>query len=701
MNPCLRIAVIGGWLSSLLMGAAMAAPPPSVIDNAALSNEANGVNWAAYGRTFSEQRYSPLHQINADNVSRLGLAWSLDLPDVNFSTTAPIAVDGVIYFSPGISEVRAVSATTGKLLWRYDPEVVKVAPQKLRAGWGSRGLAYWEGKVYLGSRDGRLIAINAKTGKPVWSVMTIDADDHRYITGAPRVFNGKVIIGHGGADVGATRGYVTAYDAKTGKQLWRFFTVPGNPANGFEDKTQEMAAKTWKGEWWKLGGGGTVWNAMTYDPRFNRIYLGTGNGAPWNQKIRSPGGGDNLFLCAIVALDADTGEYVWHYQTNPGETWDFNSAMDIVLADTTIDGKPRQVMVHAPKNGFFYVIDRATGKLISAEKFTKVTWAERIDISTGRPVETPNARYEAGETLIWPGMIGGHNWQPMSYNPNTGLVYIPTINLPGYYNDKGIDPAKWKYPKALGWDTGINDVNEDTPMDAGGSSLQAWDPVKQKAVWSVPTPGLMNGGTMTTAGNLVFQGQVDGKFIAYAADSGKRLWSFDSANAVIAPPITFSVGKKQYVSVITGNSGAPSVLGTPQAQYGWQARVSARRLLTFELDGKARVATSAAPALIVPVDNPALNVDKILAERGKAIFMEKNCTACHGFAAIAAGGAPDLRASALALSAPAFEQVVRNGILQANGMPRFAELNDADLNSLFQYIRSRARESLSTAKQAK
>ena len=684
-------ALMGVLLGSALTNVATATP---TINNAALGNEANGSNWAAYGRTFSEQRYSPLKQINADNVSRLGLAWSLDLPDVNFSTTAPLAVDGVIYFSPGISEVRAVNAISGKQLWRYDPEVAKLAPQKLRAGWGSRGLAYWEGKVYLGSRDGRLIALNAKNGKPEWSVMTVEPDDHRYISGAPRVFNGKVIIGHGGADVGATRGYVTAYDAKTGKQLWRFFTVPGDPAKGFEDKAQEMAAKTWKGEWWKHGGGGTVWNAMTYDPQYNRIYLGTGNGAPWNQKIRSPGGGDNLFLCAIVALNADTGEYVWHYQTNPGETWDYNSAMDIVLADVTIDNKPRQVIVHAPKNGFFYVIDRASGKLISAEKFTKVTWAERVDMATGRPVETPNARYEAGETLIWPGMIGGHNMQPMSFNPGTGLVYLPTIELPGYYNDKGIDTATWKHSKELGWSVGLNDVNEDTPMNIGGSSLQAWDPVKQKALWAVPTPGLMNGGTISTAGNLVFQGQIDGKFIAYAADTGKRLWSFEAGNAVLAPPITFSVGKKQYVSVITGNSGAPSVLGSPQAQYGWQARVNTRRLLTFELDGKRHMSTAAGPSLIVPLDDPQFKIDVALAEKGKAMFLEKYCVSCHGFGAIAAGGAPDLRASAMALSAPTFEQVVRGGILQVKGMPRYAELSDADLNSIFHYIRSRARESL-------
>src|SRR6267143_360524 len=342
MNAWLRKSVLVSLLACL--GAAAPATTDRGIDNAALGNEADGTNWAAYGRTFSEQHYSPLRQINAGNVSRLGLAWSLDLSDSNFATTAPIAVDGVIYFSPGVSEVHAVDARSGKRLWRYDPEVYKVAGEKMRASWGTRGLAFWEGKVYLGTHDGRLIAIDAKTGK---------------------------------------------------------------------------------GEWWKHGGGGTVWNAMTYDPQFNRIYLGTGNGAPWNQKIRSPGGGDNLFLCSIVALDADTGQSVWHSQVNPGETWDFNASMDIELATLEIAGRARQVILHAPKNGFFYVIDRETGKLISAEKFARVTWAERIDLATGRPVENPDARYPAGETLMWPGPAGAHNWQPMSFYPNTGLVYIP------------------------------------------------------------------------------------------------------------------------------------------------------------------------------------------------------------------------------------------------------------------------------------
>ncbi|MDB6043925.1 MAG: quinohemoprotein ethanol dehydrogenase [Gammaproteobacteria bacterium] len=690
MSGFVRASLLGPCLAAT----ALAVATPAGIDNAALANEADGANWAAYGRGFSEQHYSPLRQINASNVSRLGLAWSLDLSFSNFTTTAPLEVDGVIYFSPGVSEVHAVDARSGKERWRYDPEVYKVADQKMRTSWGTRGLAFWKGKVYLGTRDGRLIAINAKTGKPVWSVMTVDPDDHRYITGAPRVFNGKVIIGHGGGEYGATRGYVTAYDAESGKPLWRFYTVPGDPARGFESPAMELAAKTWNGEWWRHGGGGAVWNAMTYDAQFNRIYIGTGNGAPWNQKIRSPGGGDNLFICSIVALDADTGNYVWHYQVNPGDTWDFDASLDIELATLDIAGKPRQVILHASKSGFFYVIDRATGKLISAQKFGHVTWAERIDLATGRPVETPNARLPAGEALIWPGPTGAHDWQPMSFNRDTGLVYIPVIDLPGLYSDKGIDPARWKAPKDVEAAFGFNADNTDTPMNAGSSALVAWNPVQQKAVWSVPTPGIQAGGTMTTAGNLVFQGQMDGRFKAYAADSGKPLWSFYMANGVLAPPITYSVGGRQYVSVLTGVNGQPSIFGSPVAQFGWQARVHAKRLLTFVIDGKAELAASAPPAPVVPLDDPQFKIDTARAEKGKELFLEKLCSMCHGFGAIAGGGAPDLRASPLTLSPETFAQVVQGGILQARGMPRYPELSDADLQSLIHYLRARARESL-------
>ena len=417
-------------------------------------------------------------EINRETVSRLNLAWTLDL-DVTNNLSTPLAVDGVIYVASGYSFVHAVDVKTGKLLWRYDPEVAKAAGVKLRTGWGIRGLSFWKGRLFVGTHDGRLISLDAKTGKPVWSVQTIDTNDGSFVSGPPRVFNDKVIIGFGGGDFGAVRGYVTAYDTATGKQLWRWCTVPGDPAKGFENKAMEMAAKTWTGEWWKYGGGGTVWNAMTYDPEFNRVYLGTGNGGPWNWKIRSPSGGDNLFLCSVVALDADTGEYVWHYQTTPGDAWDYNSAMDMTLATLNIGGSPRKVLLHAPKNGFFYVIDRNDGKLISAEKLGTVTWATKVDLATGRPVLAPNARYENGPVTLWPSFQGVHNLYPQSFSPKTGLVYVPTIEMPATFGGD-VDYKNWKPLPASIQFTGFPTADGDAPADAGKSFLVAWDPVKQR-----------------------------------------------------------------------------------------------------------------------------------------------------------------------------------------------------------------------------
>ncbi len=460
-------------------------------------------------------------EINQRNVGQLGLAWSYDLPPSISAVSAPLAVDGMLFIATGLSVVRAFDAATGKELWSYDPDVASVAGDKLKEAWGIRGLAWWDGRVFVGTQDGRLIAIDAKSGKPVWTTKTTEQDDGRYITGAPRVFNGKVIIGHGGADYAPVRGYVTAYDAASGRQLWRFYTVPGNPAVD-HDETTRIAARTWKGQWWKYGGGGTVWNAITYDPDLDRIYIGTGNGTPWNQKIRSPGGGDNLFLCSIVALDAKTGKYLWHYQTVPGENWDMNSAMDITLAKIKFDGAERQVILHAPKNGFFYVIDRANGKLLGAMPFAKVTWAKGIDLKSGRPIEDPAARFPTGQGLIWPGgSAGAHSWNPMSYNPGQGVAFIPTIHIPQFYSEKGIDPATWTYRQGQGLNTGYEpttDFGPPPPRGTSFSSLQAWDVRTQKALWNVPLPGPSNGGTMATAGDLVFQGRSDGKFVAYAPD---------------------------------------------------------------------------------------------------------------------------------------------------------------------------------------
>ncbi|HVT34281.1 MAG TPA: PQQ-dependent dehydrogenase, methanol/ethanol family [Nevskiaceae bacterium] len=684
MHKRFTCAALAAIISVLAVQAAQA----TTIDNAALTGAGDGSNWPEFGGQFSEQRYSPLDQVNKDNVKRLGLAWSMEVPDVWNVSSAPVEVDGTLYFAVGFSVMYAVEAATGKVLWKYDPHVSRA---KMRMAWGIRGMAYWNGKVYAGVQDGRLYALDAKSGALLWETQTLQPGDRRYITGAPRVFNGKIIIGHGGADFGHVRGYVTAYDAETGKQIWRWYAVPGNPKDGFEQPELEMAAKTWSGDWWKYGGGGTVWNAMTYDPEFNRVYLGTGNGSPWNAKLRNPGGGDNLFLCSVVALDADTGKYLWHYQTNPNESWDFNSDMDMVLATLPIDGKPRKLLLHAPKNGFFYVIDRETGKLVSAEKLGKVTWADHIDLATGRPVENRGVRYKNGETLMWPGSGGIHNWQPMSFSPDTALTYIPAHEMAGYYDDRGIDPQKYDMDSEQYGPLGIAPFFDDVPKSAGSSSLIAWDAVKQKAAWTTPTPGATNGGVMSTHGGLVFQGQADGRFVAHDAATGAELWSYDMGVGTQAPPITYTVDGRQYVTVLAGWAGGHMLMGSLDAQHGWVGRNHPRRVLTFVLDGKAQLPPSPPPSQPQPVDDASFQVDHALAEKGKIIYA-KNCVICHGTAGVAGGAAPDLRASPVPLSADSFNAVVHGGALEPRGMPVFEEFSVQDLDALRHYIRERARD---------
>jgi quinohemoprotein ethanol dehydrogenase len=655
----------------------------------------DGANWAAYGRTYNEDHFSPLHQIDAQNARQLGLVWSLDLEPMISSFGAPLAVDGILYFGIGYSVVHAVDASTGKPLWTFDPKVTDVVGEKQRASHGIRGIAYWQGKVITATQDGRLIAIDAHTGKKVWSVQTTEGpNDGRYITGAPRVFNGKVIIGHGGGDTSPVRGYVTAYDATTGKQLWRFYTVPGDPAKGFEDKAMETAAKTWTGDWWKYGGGATVWNAITYDPDLDRIYIGTGNGNPWNQAIRSPGGGDNLYVCSIVALDANSGKYVWHYQTTPGDSWDYDAATDMELTSLDIGGKTRRRLFEASKNGCFYIIDRDTGKLLSAEPFTKVTWAKGVDLATGRPIENPDARPPSGHTVLQPGGTGGHNWQPMAYSPETKLVYIPTTILPFQYDSSGINPKTWTAVPHLQSNTGYNtlQVKDPPPIVAASlGSLQAWNPLTHASVWTVPLMAPYNGGVAATAGNLVFQGNAQGKFVAYAADSGKVLWSFESQNGIIGQPITYTAHGRQYVTIITGFSGIPAALGPQVAQFGWDYRTQRRRVLTFALGGKAELPVVVTVQPAKNVDDPTFVINDALVNKGNVVFAE-HCFMCHGVAAVAAGGAPDLRKSSVPVDPVAFAQVARAGILESRGMPKFQELTDDDLLALRNYIRYEARK---------
>ncbi len=677
-----------GVLPALALTTAVAAT--TAVDNAALTDDADGHNWLAYGRTYSEQRYSPLTQVDDENVAQLGLAWHLDLPQDRSLVGTPLVVDGVMYFEGSYNVVYAVDARSGALKWRYDPQVIDTAGKRLRVMWDtSRGLAYWNDKVYTATIDGRLIAIDAASGKEIWNTMTVDPRKALFITGAPKAMNGKIVIGNGGTEWGPARGYATAYDAETGEQAWRFWVVPGNPADGFENAAMEMAAKTWTGEWWEHGGGGNIWNGITYDPEFNTVYFGTGNGSPWNPKIRSPEGGDNLFLCSIVAVDADTGEYKWHYQTTPGEAWDYNSSMDIVLIDLPHGGQTIKALVHAPKNGFFYVINRANGELLSAEKYAKVDWATHVDLKTGRPVERVGARYEDGEEIVWPSAFGGHNWHAMSYNPNTGLVYIPSIEMPGLYTDKGMKPLEWKSPY-FAFDPAIDTIRGDVPANVGTGALRAWDPVKQKLVWEVPLPGVWNPGTLTTAGNLVFQGRADGEFVAYRADTGEVLWQANLGSGISAPPVTFEVDGTQYVSLLVGWGGTgASMVGSIAAQHGWAYKAQMRRLYTFALDGEREMPASNPPLVPTPLAAPEFTVDPALAEKGSWLYKE-SCMMCHGGGAVSGGYAPDLRASPLVLSAEAFKGVVVGGALRRNGMPDFAEFTDAQLTNLRHFIRSAA-----------
>ncbi len=666
----------------------------SPVSGGELLDDSSGRDWPAFGRTYGEQHYSPLDEVNRETVGRLGLAWSVDLPPGN-SVTGPVAVDGVLYTATGYSIVRAFDAATGRQLWEYDPEAPAASGRKLRQGWGSRGIAWWNGKVYTGTQDGRLIAIDAKTGKPLWSQMTVEPDDVRFISGPPRLFDGKVIIGHGGADVGSIRGYVTAYDAETGEQLWRFWTVPGQPGVD-DDETTRIASETWAGEWWTYGGGGTVWNAITYDAELDTIYLGTGNGAPWNHRIRSAGEGDNLFLCAIVALDAKTGKYKWHYQTTPAEAWDYNASMDMQVATLEIDGQPRKVLMQAPKNGFFYVIDRTDGKLISAEPFVKVTWASKIDVATGRPVEMPNIRYGDGPVTIAPTPIGAHSWTPMAYSPKERLVYIPAIEMEATFDDSGITAENWTRTPGAALDYAVRPEIRLFEGAETHSALVAVDPVTQKQVWRVPTPMHFNGGVAATGGGLVFQGQVDSKFNAYDAKTGALLWSFDAKAPVIAPPITYQAGGRQYVTVLTGMGTSGGFLGPLLEKYGIDYRTQARRVLTFALDGKA-VLPDAVPYQAAAFDDPGYRPDASAAAAGAVIYNQR-CVVCHGGEVVGAGVAPDLRTSHTVADRETFDAIVHEGMMVAAGMPRFEELTGDERETLRQYLRSRAADLRGTAR---
>jgi quinohemoprotein ethanol dehydrogenase len=646
--------------------AAAAAQQSPRVNDAALRRAAQAAEeWLATGRDYAETHYSPLKQIDSGNAGRLGLAWFWDTESTRGLEATPLVWNGTLYATSSWSVVFALDARSGKLKWRWDPEVPRSWGQRACCDVVNRGVALYDGKIYAGALDGRLAAIDAASGKLVWQVQTTDKDAPYTITGAPRVVKGKVIIGNGGAEYGV-RGYVSAYDARNGRLAWRFYTVPGDPSKPFESPALARAAKTWNGEWWKFGGGGTAWDAMAYDPEADLLYVGTGNGSPWNRDVRSPGGGDNLYLSSIVALKPDTGAYVWHYQTTPGDNWDYTAVQHILLADLRIGGRTRKALMQAPKNGFFYVLDRVTGEFISAEPYTRVTWASGVDKKTGRPIEVPQARYGKDVVMLSPGPLGGHNWQPMSYNPQTGLVYIPAQDAAFPYS---LD-AEFRFRKGT-WNLSIAMAPSNIPPPDPNAAkwppgfLTAWDPVAQKERWRVAYGDGSNGGTLTTAGNLVFQGTADGRLVAYSADRGQKLWEVKLGTGVMAAPVTYQLDGKQYVSVLAGWGGAAALFGAnPARSYKAEGRV-----WTFALDGRAvePVQSRARPA-VTPLPS---NAAPASVARGAKLYAE-SCAMCHGQGAASGGTIADLRYSAPAVFQD-YRRIVIEGGLQSAGMPAFRE----------------------------
>ena len=655
-------------------------------------------NWLTHGRDYSETRNSPLTQITPENVSKLGMTWFHDLDTNRGQEATPLIVDGTMYTTSAWSKVQAFDAVSGKLLWQYDPEVPGKAAANACCDVVNRGVGYWGGKVFVGTLDGRLIALDAKSGRMLWSKQTTDPEKAYTITGAPRVIKGRVIIGNGGAEFGV-RGYFTAYDAETGRQLWRFYTVPGEPGKDdgvASDAILKKAGSGWSGTWWKNGGGGgTVWDSMAYDPDLNLLYVGVGNGSYWRKSLRSSGSGDNLFIGSIVAVRPETGEYVWHYQATPGDQWDYTSTAHMVLADLDIGGAKRKVLMQAPKNGFFFVIDRTNGKLISAEPYTVVNWAKSYNLATGRPDLNPEADYSRSGKM-WlgmPGALGGHDWQPMAFNPTTGLVYIPEQQLGfPYQADAGFTPM------AVGVNLGIDLAALDLPDDPAvraavkasvKGSLVAWDPITQKKVWSVPHPGAWNGGVLSTSAGLIFQGDASGRLTAYDAKDGRKLWSFDCQSGIVAAPVTWAKNGKQYVTIVVGWGGAYPLL-TGAISWGANGPIANRsRVITFALgaDGKLPALAAKTQREIQPV------TEKFSPETiamGKKTYY-RTCVACHGGNAMSGGIVPDLRTSPSLADKDTWWMIVGDGALEGQGMVGFKKnFSAAEIDSIRAYVASEA-----------
>ena len=673
----------------------------SVINASLVVNQTALINpkgeWLNHGRTYKEQRYSPLTDINKNNVNELDLAWSFKFDTARGMEATPILHDGVLYVSTGWSHVHAIDARSGDELWHYDAKVPKSQLAKTCCGPVNRGVAIWQKdnssplQIFFGSLDGRLIALDAKTGKENWSVQSTPTDGNYSITGAPRIVKDMVIIGNGGGELGV-RGYITAYDVSSGEMRWRFYTVPGDRNKPQESEALKKALPTWSGEeWYKLGGGGgTVWDSIVFDPELDILYIGTGNGSPWNRDLRSPGGGDNLYLSSIVAINPDNGKYIWHYQTTPADNWDYTATQQMILAEIEINNEIRSVIMQAPKNGFFYVLDRKTGELISAEKFGHVTWATHVDMETGKPVESEFADYqENGGSYIWPSPYGAHNWQPMSYSKKTGYIYIPVQTIPAYFS--GQKEVSYKVNR---WNTGVNLNESRSPASwvAAKASLDAlvygelvaWDPIKQERAWTVRHPKPSNGGTLSTAGDLVFQGTWDGAFAAYDALSGDQLWQYQSDSAILAGPITYELDGEQYVAVTQGSGGVVMLTIGEEIRKNF---VNQNRLLVFKR-GDFNLERLTADNTMASLESVKFEHDLDIArvKNGEYLY-HNNCASCHGLDAKSNYVVPDLRYMSEETH-DNFATIVLGGSLTHKGMIGFYEtLSLDDVAMIHDYLR--------------
>lgn len=700
------------WLM-LAIGAvasAEATRPPADVDTARLrSAAAEPQNWFTGGRDRNGSYFSPLAVINDGNVEKLGFAWAYDLGNPKRGQEAtPIVVDGVMYTSGTWGYVYAIDAATGRELWRYDPKAAYAAARNPCCDLVNRGVAVWKGRVYVASVDGRLHALNAATGAKIWEADTVI--DHRRpysSTGAPQIAGSVVVIGNSGSDMGrdGVRGYVSAYDVQTGAFKWRFFTVPPPQGKPFEHPELALAAKTWDRHKGKTQGGGAAWDGMSYDPDLDLVYFGTANAAPYDLRLVGPSKLDSLFTASILALHASTGHLAWYYQTTPHDSWDYDAVQKMILADLPVNGASRQVIMQASKNGFFYVLDRKSGELLSAKNYTYVNWASGVDLKTGRPVLTRNSDWTESPKNIYPSWAGGHTWHPMSFSAQTKLVYIPVLDVSnvwvdmrhnggevtfvdGFFTVNAIMPDDTYNPSDLrrlyGPMPTLQSIRGERPENPVRELLRAWDPVAQRVVWEHETSAGVrgyDGGVLSSAGNLVFQGRGSGGLWVYAADSGKVLKTLPTGSHIMAAPMTYAVNGEQFVAVQVGYGGAAITVGPIPPSSAALKYQNDNRILVFKLGGG-------------PVPTPAPRVDEPFAQppaqtasaasihAGELKFIQE-CSRCH---VMGVSSTPDLRRLSPGRHA-IFKDIVLRGALAPNGMEKFDDLlSERDVEEIHAYL---------------